>query len=195
MRKTPEIILASKSAARRSMLTNVGMDYRSIQADIDESGVIESNIEVLTEKLAIMKALHISNKYPDALVIGSDQTLEFDAELFCKAKDRGEARQKLKQLRGNTHILRSSICIARGDEIIFTHTSKASLTMHDFDDEFLENYMDSDPDALTSCVGGYKIEGAGAWLFSEITGDVFTIMGMPLLPLLAFLRETYGTKI
>ena len=191
----PDIILASKSAARKAMLTDVGLTYKSIAADIDETAIIKSSnldIKAITEKLAVMKALHISDKYPDALIIGSDQTLEFNGELICKSKNAFEAEQKLKQMRGKTHTLRSSVCVVLGGESVFTHTSDAKLTMHDFDDEFLTNYIDSDPDALTSCVGGYKIEGAGAWLFSEITGDAFTIMGMPLLPLLAFMRKTYG---
>ncbi len=193
----PDIILASKSAGRKAMLTDVGLKYKSIAADIDEAAIIKnSNLDIksVTEKLAVMKALHISEQYPDAYVIGSDQTLEFEGELICKSKDSAQAEQKLKQMRGKTHILRSSVCVALGSKSVFTHTSDAKLTMHDFDDDFLARYMDSDPDALTSCVGGYKIEGTGAWLFSEITGDVFTIMGMPLLPLLAFLRKNYGVN-
>ncbi len=191
------LILASGSAARSSMLLNAGVSFDKIPADIDEHAILQrliadKDIAFITEELAREKALHISRQNPEALVIGSDQTLSFEGEILSKAKDADDARAKLIRLRGQTHTLVSSVCMTKGDDVLFAHTAQASLTMHNFSDVFLDAYMKRDPDALTSCVGAYKIEGAGAWLFSSIEGDVFTIMGMPLLPLLDFLHKEYG---
>lgn len=188
------LILASGSSARCSMLRDAGLDFEIIPADIDESGILESldhtvfPIKEITQRLAIEKAMAVAKSYPDALVIGSDQTLAFDGKLLSKAKSIEEGKDKLRLLRGQTHRLYSSVCIAQGNEILLTYTDYADLTMHDFDDTFLENYAVHDAQALTSCVGGYKIEGVGAWLFEHVDGDHYTIMGMPLLPLLSFLR-------
>lgn len=192
MQSSAHIILASGSAARKAMLENAGLKFQVIPADIDEDIIIKnsnSDIKTTTEKLAHAKALHISNAHINSLVIGSDQTLEYQGNILSKAKSYAEAEEKLKMLRGDVHKLNSSVCVAHKGSIIFSYTDQAELTMRDFSDEFLVNYMDKDPDALTSCVGGYKIEGAGAWLFSSVNGDVFTIMGMPLLPLLGFLQK------
>lgn len=196
----PPVILASGSAARKDMLSAAGLDYTAIPADIDEAKILGMlydlgySVSVITENLAAEKARHISAQNDGALVIGSDQTLEFENQILSKAKSADDAALKLKSLRGKTHALHSSVCVALDNKIIFTHTDTAELSMRDFDDDFLTRYMAQDPDALTSCVGAYKIEGAGAWLFSEITGNNFTIMGMPLLPLLGFLHDTYGFK-
>ncbi len=194
MTDKPCIILASGSQGRQDMLRKAGLPFHAIPADIDEEAIIarltaeNRDIKFITAQLATDKALHISTKHPDTLVIGSDQTLEFEGNLLSKAANTAEAQEKLKFLRGKTHRLYSAVSLVRNGEVIFSHTDHASLTMHDFDDDFLESYMKKDPDALTSCVGGYKIEGAGPWLFSSVTGDLFTIMGMPLLPLLSYLR-------
>ncbi len=194
MTDKPRIILASGSQGRQAMLRNVGLSFHAIPADIDEEAIIarlsadNRDINFITAQLATDKALHISAANPNTLVIGSDQTLEFEGALLSKAANTTDAQEKLKSLRGKTHMLHSAVSLVRNGEVIFSHTDHASLTMHDFDDGFLESYMKKDPDALTSCVGGYKIEGAGAWLFSSVTGDLFTIMGMPLLPLLSYLR-------
>ncbi|PCI55416.1 MAG: septum formation inhibitor Maf [Alphaproteobacteria bacterium] len=194
MTDKPRIILASGSQGRQAMLRDAGLHFDAIPADIDEEAIItrltadNRDIDFITAQLATDKALHISAKHPDTLVIGSDQTLEFEGALLSKAANITEAKEKLKSLRGKTHMLHSAVSLVRNGEVLFSHTDHASLTMHNFNDGFLESYMKKDPDALTSCVGGYKIEGAGAWLFSTVTGDLFTIMGMPLLPLLSFLR-------
>ncbi len=186
------IILASKSAARISMLENVGLKFRSIPAGIDEEAIIKNSdldIKSITEKLAAMKAIYISKKNPDKMIIGSDQTLEFKGKLISKSKTLEEAKDKLKQLRGRAHNLHSAVCVVLNGNIIFSDIDTATLNMHNFDDSFLNEYMDKNHDALINCVGGYKIEGTGAWLFSSVKGDFFTIMGMPLLPLLGFLRD------
>ncbi len=197
--KHPPVILASKSAARKNMLKSAGLHFTSEPANIDEAALINTqkkahDIKTITTKLAQAKALHISAQYPDALIIGSDQTLEFNGKLISKSRNSFEAEEKLKEMRGNTHTLHSAVCVAHSETILFSICNNAHLTMHNFDDDFLIDYMTRDPDALTSCVGGYKIEGAGSWLFSEIKGDNFTIMGMPLLPLLNYLQNEHGFK-
>ena len=189
--KSP-IILASGSRARADMLENVGIDFQKIPADIDEDSIIKASQdrpEELALKLAQEKALRVSAQNPDAYVIGSDQILEQGGQLFQKAKTIEEAREKLKTLRGKTHQLISSVAIAKDSKIIWHDTDTASLTMHDFDDEMLEEYLKIAEDDILSCVGAYAFETHGAWLFKEIDANYFTILGMPLLPLLEFLRE------
>ncbi|MGH1456326.1 MAG: Maf family protein [Alphaproteobacteria bacterium] len=197
----PKIILASSSAARKMMLDNVGLPYTAKPAYINERAIIndgldnEDSIQDITALLAQQKALHVAKDNTKALVIGSDQTLEFEGQVLSKAENADEATEKLRALRGKTHFLHSAVSVVRGADILFTHTETAQLTMHDFDEAFLESYITRESDALVSCVGGYKIEGAGAWLFSSITGDNFTIMGMPLLALLGFLNQEFGFKL
>lgn len=190
------LILASASAARCSMLEKTGISFKAMPADIDEQAIIDTltsqarDIPLITEQLAQAKARYISKEHPNALVIGSDQTLEFEGKLISKAETPEQGIEKLKLLRGKTHRLFSSVCVVEDGNTIFFHTESARLTMHNFDDAYLNTYAEKDADALTSCVGGYKIEGSGAWLFDTVGGNHYTIMGMPLLPLLAFLRKT-----
>ena len=189
--KSP-LILASGSRARAGMLENVGIEFQKSPADIDEGTIIQASQDMpeqLALKLAQEKALHISSQNPNAYVIGSDQILEQGGQLFQKAKTVDEAREKLKTLRGKTHQLISSVAIAKDNEIIWNDTDTASLTMYDFDDETLEEYLEIAEDDILSCVGAYAFESHGAWLFKKIDANYFTILGMPLLPLLAFLRE------
>lgn len=196
MAANKKIILASGSFARKSMLQSAGLDFKVIPADIDESALMKPGADTsqITERLAVAKAQYVAADYPEALVIGSDQTLEFEGRVLSKSPTVENGKEVLRMLGGKTHRLYSSVCVvAGGDDVLFKHTDYADLTMHDFDEEFLETYAARDADALVSCVGGYKIEGAGAWLFSDVKGDYYTIMGMPLLPLLAFLRV--GCKI
>ncbi len=195
--KSPAIILASGSSARNDMLQNAGLEFTSITANIDEQKIIDKlvsenrDIPLITEQLAQAKARAVSALNPTALVIGSDQTLEFNGHILSKAKTVQEGKEKLKSLRGKSHRLYSSVCVVYNSNTEFFHTDSARLTMHNFNNEYLDAYIKKAPDALTSCVGGYKIEGVGAWLFDTVNGDHYTIMGMPLLPLLAFLRKTY----
>ncbi|MCK5374411.1 MAG: Maf-like protein [Alphaproteobacteria bacterium] len=183
--------------ARKTMLENAGLSFRVVPADIDERNFVESlepkqrGIEYITKQLAQAKAQHVAALYPDALVIGSDQTLEFDRDILSKSLTLEEGKKVLRGLAGKTHRLYSCVCAVQGKNTVFMHIDHADLTMHNFDEDFLEAYAAKDTDALTSCVGGYKIEGAGAWLFECINGDYYTIMGMPLLPLLTFLRTKY----
>ena len=195
MSKHPKIILASGSQARQEILDAVGLDFTTIPADIDEEDIIERlegrDTPLITEQLAQAKAKHVSDANPNTLVIGSDQTMEFNDQLITKAKSIDEAREKLKAMRGKSHRLYSSVCVVDNGNTVFFHTDSARLTMNNFDDEYLEAYIKKDEAALTQCVGSYRIEGPGLWLFDRIGGNHHTIMGMPLLPLLSFLRKTY----
>lgn len=189
------LILASGSAARKSMLENAGLTFEIHKSTIDESAYQANDANALALLLAQKKACDISHKFPSSLVIGSDQTLEFEEEIFSKAISLEDGKAKLKRLQGKTHSLYSSVCVAQEGQVLWSHQARADLTMHEFDDDFFNAYCARETDALCSCVGGYKIEGAGAWLFSNVQGDVYTIMGMPLLPLLAYLRQMHGVGL
>lgn len=194
------LILASGSRARKEMLTGAGLNFTTQPADIDETSIIKKFLTAgaspkdIARELAKQKALHVSREKGGALVIGSDQILEHGGQIFEKVQDKAAAREKLKTLRGKTHRLISAVSIVQNSNIIWHAVDEARLTMHDFDDAFLDSYLDSAEDDITSCVGGYALEKSGAWLFSDIKGDYFTILGMPLLPLLLYLKEERGLK-
>lgn len=191
----PRIILASRSKARNAMLRNAGIPFETIPASIKEDEILSQMVDMganhadIAMRLSEEKASRISNEYPDNTVIGSDQVLIFDDKIFQKAEKKDDARQKLKLLRGKTHTLISAVCIAKKGDVIWEARSEATLTMRNFDDTFLEDYLESAGEVLTSCVGCYALEKSGAWLFEKVEGDIFTIMGMPLLPLLGFMKE------
>jgi septum formation protein len=199
-----KIILASQSKARYAMLKNAGLHFKVIRPVVDEMAMINelmrtSGREKITpEKIAMdlakKKALAVAGKNPDALVVGSDQILVLEGKMMSKARSKEEAKEKLRHLRGKTHRLISAVAVAKAGTVFWSHEEEASLTMNDFSDEFLENYCAHAGDALTKAVGAYEIEGLGAWLFSDIQGDHFTILGMPLRPLLAYLYEYHAVK-
>ena len=192
------IILASKSAARKALLMNAGLQFEAIPAEIDEEKIIADltakGMEVtdIARELSEKKAREIAKNHPDALVIGSDQILVLNGEIFSKAKDEEEAKIQLRKLRGKTHRLISAVSIAKAQTTLWQYDDTASLTMFQFDEDFLDNYTRNAGKALTRAVGGYEIEGPGAWLFSEVRGDYFTVLGLPLLPLLAYLHDYHG---
>ena len=130
----------------------------------------------------------MSIKRPDRMVLGADQTLALGAGRFSKAADRGGAREQLKALRGSTHALHSAVAVLRGGNVLYQHVAVARLTMRAFSDTFLESYLDAVGDTAMASVGGYQLEGQGAQLFERVDGDHFTVLGMPLLPLLDWLR-------
>ena len=189
------IILASKSKARQDMLLNAGLDFQSLPANLDEEKVIEEmssegassgNIAV---RLAKEKALFISRDYPEKYVIGSDQILSMDEKLYSKARDKQEAIERLLEFQGKTHFLTSAVCVVKGEEVLWHKIDAVSLKMKALSRQDIEKYSEIAGDVLISCVGCYAIEGAGIRLFEDIRGDYFTIMGMPLLPLLNYLDQ------
>ncbi len=195
------IILASGSRARRTMLENAGLQFQVCPADIDEAEILhrlqQKNAapEEIAQILAQEKAASVSRENRDILVIGGDQILTLNDQIFTKAPDKNAALEKLKTLRGKTHYLVSAICVCRDGEVLWQHVDRSILTMHDFDDAFLEAYAERAGDALTRAVGAYELEAAGSWLFEKVEGDFFTVLGMPLLPLLKYLREEQGAPL
>ncbi len=191
------IILASASIIRAQLLRNAGVDIEIMPADIDEAEIkrilssqnSRTRGDDLAELLADTKALIISHKQPGRLVVAADQTLQCGDILFDKAVNLEDARKKLLALRGNTHTLYSAIACAIDGEIVWRYAAAAHLKMRDFTPEFLGKYMAQAGDDILSSVGGYKLEALGAQLFEKIDGDYFTVLGLPLLPLLNFFRQ------
>ena len=190
----PRVILASGSATRQAMLRAAGVDFTVDVAAIDETSILESlqaeraNPHHAADMLAEMKALKISTKHPDALVIGADQLLSIGATFFSKPADMTAAKEQLQRLRGQTHVLTSAAVVAQNSAPIWREVREAKLTMRPFSDAFIDDYLAQVGKAALTSVGAYQIEGLGAQLFSHIEGDHFTILGLPLLPLLDMLR-------
>jgi septum formation protein len=187
------LMLASKSASRRALLQGAGIPIEVLAADIDERGIeAKANLAdpgAVAALLAREKALAVSVQQPGQLVIGADQTLALGQRRFSKPADRAAAREQLKALRGQSHTLHSAVAIVRDGKPVFEHCAVARLVMRAFSDGFLESYLDSAGDAVTASVGAYQVEGLGVQLFEHIEGDHSTILGLPLLPVLAALRR------
>ncbi|MGB6395240.1 MAG: Maf family protein [Bradyrhizobium sp.] len=187
------LVLASQSRARQLLLANAGIDFETIPADIDERAAQQSaglsapaDIAAL---LARAKAVAVSIKKPARYVVGADQTLALGQRLFNKPSGRLEAAEQLRGLAGSTHELNSAVAVAHGGEIVFVHVALARMTVRPLNEVEIEAYLDRAGQAVTSSVGAYQLEGLGVHLFERIEGDHFTILGLPLLPLLAFLRS------
>ncbi len=187
------LVLASKSEARAKILGGAGLRLEIRPAQIDERAVeaqaAASDAKVAARLLARAKAQNVAGALPARLVLGADQTLALGATRFSKPADRAAAREQLRALRGKTHALHSALALVRDGAVLFEHADTAQLTMRDFSDRFLDDYLDMAGVAALMSVGGYQIEGAGIHLFERIEGDYFTILGLPLLPLLDFLRQ------
>ena len=192
---TSPLVLASSSPFRRQLLENAGLAFSTETARIDERQIEEGlasktrGPESLASELACRKALEVSARRPDALVIGCDQTMAMGSQIFHKPTDLDAARRQLQALRGGTHRLYSGICVVRNGEVVWKFVGQAELTMRNFSDEFLDRYLTLvGAKALTS-VGAYQLEAEGIQLFSSVVGDYFTIIGLPLMALLEQLRR------
>jgi septum formation protein len=186
------LILASQSKSRQALLKAAGIPFEAHPADIDERGIqAASGLKdpaAIAALLARSKALHVAAQMPGRVVVGADQTLALPERLFSKPAGRDQAASQLRALAGNTHALHSAIAVAKGGEILFDHVSVARMTMRRMSDGMIEAYLDAAGPAVTTSVGAYQLEGLGVHLFERIEGDHFTILGLPLLPLLQFLR-------
>jgi septum formation protein len=187
------LVLASKSAARRAMLEDAGVPFSVQVADVDEAAVKAAHGPAdaagLAEELARVKALAVSRRDPEAWVLGADQTLAFDGGLVSKAGSTAEARTRLLSMRGRTHHLHSGAALARNGQVVWSGVDTAAMRVRDFSEAFLDVYLAAEGDALLACVGSYRLEGLGAQLFEAVEGDYFTVLGMPLWPVLTELRR------
>ena len=187
------LVLASRSAVRRAMLGAAGIPVEVSPADVDERAVEtefgSTRAEDVAALLAHSKAMTVAARMPGRIVLGADQTLALDARRFSKPAERAQAREQLLALRGRTHTLYSAVAIVRDGTMLHECIAVARLTMRSFSDEFLERYLDEAGHAVTASVGAYQLERTGIHLFDRIEGDHFTILGLPLLGLLAFFRQ------
>jgi septum formation protein len=187
------LILATQSRARQMLLANAGLDFEAVPADIDERGIQQSSGLTspggIAALLAREKARAVSRQRPGQFVVGADQTLALGTRLFSKPAGRAQAAEQLRALAGNRHELHSAAAVARDGNILFETVSVAGMTMRPLRGAEIEAYLAAAGEAVTSSVGAYQLEGLGVHLFERIEGDHFTILGLPLLPLLAFLRS------
>jgi septum formation protein len=187
------LILASQSRARQTLLANAGIRFEAVPADIDERAVQHaSGLSAPGEiagLLAREKALWVSARHSGQYVVGSDQTLVLGNRLFSKPTGRAEAAGQLRDLAGHSHELHSAVAVANDGKILFESTAVARMTMRQLGGVEIRAYLDEAGEAVTSSVGAYQLEGLGVHLFERIDGDHFTILGLPLLPLLGFFRS------
>ncbi|MER2606923.1 MAG: Maf family protein [Siculibacillus sp.] len=189
------LVLASASRSRAALLAGAGLVFETVPSRVDERAVEEpllaagASPAAIALHLAEAKALDVAAARPDALVLGCDQTLGLGAERFVKPESPAAARVHLERLRDRTHELHSALVLAAGGAVVWRHVSTAAMTMRAFSDPWLDDYLARAGDAVLASVGCYQLEGIGIGLFEAIDGDYFTILGLPLLPLLAELRR------
>lgn len=192
---TPPLILASQSPFRRMLMENAGLTFSAEAAAIDERAV-EAALSKrsptppeVAEALAVEKARDVAGRNPGAFVIGSDQTLSLEGRVFHKPADMAEAKSHLLSMSGRTHELNCGVALVRDGETLWKHVSIARLTMRPLSEDFVDRHLARVGTRVLASVGAYQLEGEGVQLFERIDGDYFTILGLPLLPLLAKLRD------
>ncbi|WP_041536421.1 Maf family nucleotide pyrophosphatase [Parvibaculum lavamentivorans] len=193
----PPFILASASAVRAELLSGAGISFEAKDSRVDEDALKErfagsnsdDDTDALALELASAKALAVAAANGDALVLGADQILSCNGRRYDKPKSMAEARANLSAFRGHPHILHSGLALAAKGEVVWRHNARATLTMRDFSDAFLDAYLAEAGEKVMKSVGCYQLEGPGVQLFEKIDGDYFTILGLPLLPLLDELRK------
>jgi septum formation protein len=186
------LVLASQSRARQMLLANAGIAFEAVPAEIDEREIQQTSglsaAGDIAALLASKKALWVSSLQAGKIVVGADQTLALGKRLFSKPAGRAQAAEQLVALAGQSHELHSAVAVARDGEILFEDVAVARMTMRPLTETEINHYLDEAGSAVTTSVGAYQLEGLGIHLFERIEGDHFTILGLPLLPLLAFLR-------
>jgi septum formation protein len=191
----PAIILASASRHRGKILADAGIAHNAEAARIDEREVEAPLLDAgchparIARELAIAKARDVSARHPGAAVIGADQTLEFQKKLLHKPTGMAEARERLASFRAATHTLNSAVAIVRDGEIRWSHVERCDVRFRDFSDSFLDNHVRLAGDGILGSVGAYQIEGLGAQLVDTVDGDLFSVIGLPLFPLLEAMRR------
>ena len=185
------LILVSASAIRRTMLENAGVEFETVAASIDESIEKDRQLEpdALATALAQRKALSVSGRHPDRWVIGSDSVVSVGDRLFDKPGNRDEAAEHLRFFSGKTLVLTSAVALAHNDAIAWSSSDSAKLDVRPLPEAFIQSYLDAEWPEVGYCVGVFRLEGRGVQLFDSIDGSFFTILGMPLLPLLGALRQ------
>lgn len=188
-----KLILASTSSTRIALLRNAGIDFATISPGVDERALetplLEAGASPTEIALALARAKALAIAAPDALILGGDQVLDLDGERFVKPADRADAARQIARLAGRTHHLRTAVVLANEGEIAWELVSTASLTMRPLSEAAIEHYLDEAGESALWSVGAYLLEGVGIQLFSAIDGDYFSILGLPLLPLLEILRQ------
>lgn len=188
------LILASQSNTRKALLEQAGLSFVTVPASIDERTLESDAVAAggdgrdVALLLARHKAEAVARNHPSAIVIGADQTLSLGTTLLHKPVDRADAAAQLEHLRGKTHRLHAAVTLVRDDSVLWSDIQTAELTMRDFTPSERDDVLDREGDAIFGSVGGYRLEGPSIHLFEKVVGDYFTILGLPLLPLLASLR-------
>jgi len=187
------LILASKSQSRRAMLDAAQVTYEAIAADIDERAIeaqlVDAKPSAIAEALSEAKASAIAAHHPEALVLGSDSLVAVNGKRYDKPTSRENAAEHLRAFSGNIMELHSAAALVRGSECVWSHSSLAQLHVRELSDAFIDTYLDAEWPEISFCAGAFRIEAMGVQLFEQIEGDQFTVLGMPLLPLLGALRK------